>query len=145
MAMNGEAPPVRIILDGGSMRPLIRRGRDYVTVVPLRDEPVAGDIVLFSDESQERYVVHRVWKVKSGKILTWGDNCATPDGWIQLESIWGKIEQIERGKRTIHPEPKKGLRWAKFWHKVRPWYMFYQRIKQGVAHRIKNGKCEHFR
>ena len=140
MAVNGEAPPVRIMLNGGSMHPLIRWNRDYVTVVPLQNEPVAGDIVLFSDGIPERYVVHRVWKVKDGKVLTWGDNCTAPDGWIPLEAVWGKIGLIERGKRTIHPEPKKGLRWVRCWRVVRPGYRFYQRIRQGIARRIKKRK-----
>ena len=137
MAMNGEVLPVRIMLNGGSMHPLIRWNRDYVTVVPLQKEPLIGDIVLFSDRNMERYVVHRVWEVKDGRVLTWGDNCPAPDGWIPLEAVWGKIELIERGKRKIHPEPKKGLRWARCWRTVRPAYRFYQRIRQGIARRIK--------
>lgn len=35
LAQNGTVLPMRIPLDGDSMRPLIRRGRDMVTFVPL--------------------------------------------------------------------------------------------------------------
>ena len=132
--------PVRIKLSGYSMNPLIRGYRDYVTVVPLESIPSKGDIVLFCEPGTNRYVMHRVWEVKDGEVLTWGDSCQIPDGWIPLESVWGKIVLIERGKRRIHPEPKKGLRWARCWHKVRPGYKFYERIKQGIARRIKKRK-----
>ena len=137
LAMEGTAPPARIMLNGGSMFPLIRRNRDYVTVAPLKETPAVGDIVMFTQPDLEKYVMHRVWEVKDGQVLTWGDNCPAPDGWFPRDAVWGKIELIERGRRTIHPDPEKGLRWARFWHKVRPVYLFYLRIKQGIARRIK--------
>ncbi len=85
----GSALPVRIQLSGYSMSPLIRYQRDYVTIVPLEDPPVAGDIVLIVGPTIERYVMHRLWKLKDGKALTWGDNCERNDGWIPLDRIWG--------------------------------------------------------
>ena len=141
MASEGAAPPVRIQLDGGSMYPLVRRNRDYVTVVQLQAEPAAGDLVLFADGNPERYIVHRIWEVKDEKVLTWGDNCAAPDGWLPRDAILGKIILVERGKRKIHPDPDKGLRWAKFWRKVRPVYLVYVRIRRGIGRRIKKLKA----
>lgn len=140
MAQEGTAPPMRIMLNGGSMVPLIRWNRDYITIVPLEKVPGAGDLVLFYDEKADRYVVHRAWKVTDGKVLTWGDNCPAPDGWYPTDAIWGKVVLIERGRRTIYPDPQKGLRWARFWHKVRPAYMFYRRIKDAIGRRIKKLK-----
>ena len=140
MAEEGTAPPVRIQLNGGSMFPLVRRNRDYVTVVQLQKEPVAGDLVLFTDGIPDHYIVHRIREVKDGAVLTWGDNCAAPDGWIPLDSVWGKISLIECRKHKIFPDPKKGLRWAEFWHRVRPLYLFYIRIRQAIARRIKKPK-----
>ena len=140
MAMEGVAPPMRILLNGYSMEPLVRRNIDYVTIVPLKDNISVGDIVLFSDKNTERFVVHRVWEVKSEKVLTWGDNCHGPDGWFPLDAIWGKVVLIEHGKRVIHPNPKKGLWWARFWHKVRPGYYSAWRIKETITRRIKKLK-----
>ena len=138
MALEGTAPPMHIMLNGCSMEPLIRLNRDYVTIVPPGANLVVGDIVLFSDKSTERYIVHRIWKVKEGKVLTWGDNCQRPDGWFPLDAIWGKVILIERGRRTIHPDPRKGLQWARFWHKARPVYVFCWRTKNAIVRRIKN-------
>ena len=140
LAKEGTAPPVRIQLNGVSMYPLIRMNQDYVTVAPIREAPATGDVVLFLNKDTGRYVVHRIWKVKDGKVLIWGDNCTEPDGWYQMNVVLGKIVQIERGKRIIHPDPKTGLRWAKFWHKFRPGFYFVWRIKDGITRRIKRLK-----
>ena len=138
LAKEGTAPSVRIQLNGVSMYPLVRMNLDYVTVSQIRETPVAGDIVLFINLNTERYVVHRIWKVENGKVLTWGDNCPAPDGWFPMDTVLGKIVLVERGKRIIHPDPKKGLRWAAIWHKIKPGYYFGWRIKQGIVRRIKD-------
>ena len=109
LAQEGNALPVRIQLNGYSMHPLIRRCRDYVTVMPMDSEPQTGDIVLFCEPGTERYVMHRVWERKDGSILTWGDNCLCPDGWMPADAVWGKTVLIERGKRHIQPDPRKGM------------------------------------
>ena len=134
------APPVRIQLNGVSMFPLVRMNLDYVTIAPIRDTPAAGDIVLFMNGNTGRYVVHRLWKTENGEVLIWGDNCPAPDGWFHSEEILGKVVLIERGRRKIYPKPKKGLRWAKIWHKIRPGYYFAGRIKGAITRRIKKLK-----
>ena len=118
MALKGEAPSVRILLNGNSMFPLVRWNRDYVTIEPLDGEIVLGDIVLFNEPGTGRYVVHRIWEIKDNMVLTWGDHCDRPDGWIHESCVWGKVSLVERGKRQLKPNPKTGLHWAKFWHKV---------------------------
>ncbi len=140
-ALEGSAPPVRIQLNGGSMHPLIRWNRDFVTIIPMKGLPVVGDIVLFCEPVTKRYVVHRVWQVDEEKALTWGDICARPDGWIPFEAIWGKIVLIERGKRKIKPDPRKGIIWAKFWHQGGKVYRPYKRCKAGIMRRIRKRKA----
>ena len=137
MAMEGNAPPVRIPLNGYSMFPLIRKGLDYVTIVPLDRDLIPGDIVLFAETDVERFVMHRVWEIRDGQILTWGDYCDKPDGWIQADKIWGRAVLIERGNRNIQPNPKKGMRWAKFWHKAKKTYEIYTNIRVGMNRIIK--------
>lgn len=136
LASEGDAPPAHITLSGYSMNPLIRGYRDFVTVVPVQSMPAKGDIVMICEPS-ERYVMHRVWDVRDGMIQTWGDNCSEPDGWFAQENIWGKVVLIERGRHRIVPDPEKGLKWARFWHKAGKSYRLVQRYKNGVLHRIK--------
>ena len=137
MALDGTAPPVRILLNGGSMNPLIRWNKDYVTIVPPDRELVPGDIVLFVEPGTGRYIVHRVWNLENGKVLTWGDSCERPDGWLPTEAIWGRVVLIERGKRKIETNPQRGLRWAKFWHKAGKVYRLIKRYWNAVVRRIK--------
>lgn len=141
LAAEGSAPPVRITLSGFSMFPLVRGYRDYVTIVPLKDSPVTGDIVLFQDGVTERYIVHRVWDMKDGSVLTWGDNCPGPDGWFERGALLGKVVLIERGRRRIKPDPKQGMRWARFWHQARKLHRFGARCKNIVVRRIRKLKA----
>ena len=50
LAGEGTVIPMRIPLEGDSMRPLIRRGRDPVTIVPLSRALKRGDVVCFDTE-----------------------------------------------------------------------------------------------
>ena len=138
MALDGNAPPMRIRLNGGSMDPLIRWNRDYVTIIPTGKEIEIGDIVLFSEPNQNRYVVHRIWDIQDGKVQTWGDNCPQPDDWISRELIWGKVVLIERGRRKIIPETGKGKKWAKFWHHMGKIYRPLKWYMQEIIRRIHN-------
>ena len=137
MAMEGKAPPVRILLNGGSMSPLIRWNRDYVTIIPLNRDLVLGDIVLISEPRTGRYVVHRVWEIREGQVMTWGDSCRNPDEWVPVDAIWGRVTLIERGKREIQTDPRKGMRWARFWHQAGKIYRLFRRFRDGIARRIK--------
>ena len=136
MAQAGTILPMRILIHGGSMYPLIRMDRDYVTIMPLQGEIKPGDIVLFSNPAAERYILHRALKIENDRILTRGDNCPESDGWLPLDMIWGKAELVERGRRAIHPDPVKGLRLARVWWKLGPGYRFGKRIYYGVKRRL---------
>ena len=119
------------------MNPLIRWNKDYVTIIPPDRKLVPGDIVLFIEPKTERYVVHRIWEIRNGQALTWGDSCEKPDGWFPIDAIWGRVVLIERGQRDIKPDPVKGLRWAKFWHKAGKVYRLYSGYRAAIVRRIK--------
>ena len=137
MTEQGDAPPVRILLNGNSMFPLVRRNKDYVTIIPFDREPVIGDIVLFYDKKTERYVVHRVWSMGDGQIQTWGDNCERPDEWLPNDCVWGRVNLVERGRHRIIPTPQKGLHWAKFWHRAGRVYRWFGRRWHRIVDRKK--------
>ena len=137
MAMEGVAPPVRIPLNGYSMFPLVRKGRDFVTVIPPDRELVPGDIVMIAEPDTGRYVMHRVWELRDGEVLTWGDHCVGPDRWVPMDAVWGRAILIERGSWEIHPDPVKGKKWAKFWHQAGKAYRLYERYRNGIIRRIK--------
>lgn len=110
LSQTGTNIPVRIPVNGVSMQPLIRRNRDHVTIVPLHEIPQRGDIVLFVRRAEYPYVLHRVWEVRGNALLTWGDNCAHPDGWLPISNVWGIAKQLERGGRVIDLRTEKNRR-----------------------------------
>ena len=104
LATSGQTVAVRIQVNGDSMRPLIRRQLDYVTIIPMDRPPRPGDIVLFPGKRLGGdYVLHRVWKVEGRRMLTLGDGCLTLDGWMDAGAAWGRVTRIERGRLTIDP------------------------------------------
>lgn len=67
------APRLRVALvDGQSMRPAFNPGDLVVGVRPTSLR--RGDVVLFHERSQERYVIHRIVEVRGRDMITRGDN-----------------------------------------------------------------------
>ena len=105
VAQNGPGLPMRIPLDGDSMRPLIRQGRDRVTFVPLDRQLKRGDVALF-ESPPGRYVAHRVYRLKGNRAQTLGDHCRNPDPWLPVSAALGLAVLLERNGRRIrldHP------------------------------------------
>ena len=99
LAQRGTVLPMRIPLEGDSMRPLIRRGRDLLFFVPLARPLRRGDVVLF-EAPPGRYVAHRVRRIKGSDVQTLGDHCWNPDPWIPSAAVLG-MATVERGSRRI--------------------------------------------
>lgn len=101
LCSEGAELRVRIPVNGTSMQPLIRKNRDFVTLMPLRRPPERGDIVLFERPGQRVYVLHRLWRTEENRVMTWGDNCPRPDGWMDRVRVLGVAAKVERGKLTL--------------------------------------------
>lgn len=101
LARSGAAPAVTIQLDGDSMRPMIRRNQDTVTIHPLTRTLKIGDVVLFYNDAGQ-YVVHRVWKLREAYVRTVGDNCWNPDPWMPEDHVLGLAVTLRRGKRAYN-------------------------------------------
>ncbi len=89
-----------IQLHGNSMRPLVRKERDDVTIAPLTRPLRRGDVVLFQARDG-RYTVHRVIRCLPAQILTQGDHCRCPDLPTPLEDVFGLVIQVTRGKLRL--------------------------------------------
>ena len=119
LGKSGSPVPVTITLAGDSMRPLIRRGRDRVTIVPMEGKLRIGDVVLFRG-GPERYVVHRVWKMRDGMVQTFGDNCYYPDAWIPVSEVWGRVIRFERFGRSWRLDTALSRGWGRLWMAAYP-------------------------
>ena len=136
LALQGVNVPTRILIGGRSMFPLVRYQKDYVSIIPVSGTLSVGDIVLIADPARKRYVIHRAWQIEEGRILTWGDNCPAPDGWMPMDRIWGKVVLVERGKRTITPDRDAGMRLARFWHPVGKIWRWAGRVSRPLRRKI---------
>lgn len=120
MRFDANPIPLCTTVSGVSMYPLIRKGRDVMVIHHVKRPLACGDIVLFHDPVRERYVLHRVWSLTPDRVLTWGDNCLRPDGWMKPEMVWGVAVAMKRGKRMLRFESdtarKIGIAFAKLRH-----------------------------
>lgn len=119
LAENGTVIPMRIPLEGDSMRPLIRRGCDPVTIAPLSRALKRGDVVLF-ENPPGRYVVHRVRRLKDGRVQTLGDNCWNPDPWMDEKQVLGQALQAERNGRRIPLDNRAARAFGRLWMMLLP-------------------------
>ena len=135
LAKEGSAPPVTICLEGDSMRPLIRRGKDPVTIIPLARPLEKGDVVLF--RLGERYIVHRVWKLEDGRVRTFGDNCWNPDPWIPENQVLGLVVKYARDGRGHRLDTPQARAWGRAWMVLRPAWKLYRRARSLVGRALR--------
>lgn len=135
LAREGNAPPVTICLEGDSMRPLIRRGRDPVTIIPLQRPLKRGEVVLF--QLGTRYIVHRVWKLADGRVRTFGDNCWNPDPWIPAGQVLGLVAKYSRNGRAHRLDTPTARAWGRFWMMIHPLRLLYLRCRSLAARIVK--------
>ncbi len=128
LGLEGAMLPVTICLEGDSMRPLIRRGRDPVTILPLNRPLKTGDIVLFQG-GPDRYVVHRVYRLRDGWVQTLGDNCWNPDPWMPLEQVWGLVIRMQRDGRTCQLDCRLSRWWGRGWMFCHPVWKVYKKLR----------------
>ena len=136
LAGEGTVIPMRIPLEGDSMRPLIRRGRDPVTIVPLSRALKRGDVVLF-ENPPGRYVVHRVRRLKDGRVQTLGDNCWNPDPWMLEKQVLGQALQAERNGRKIPLDSPAARAFGRLWMACHPLRMMYIALRHMMGHVLR--------
>ena len=128
LARENVAPPVTICLEGESMRPLIRKGRDPVTIVPVRGELKKGDVVLFT-LGDGRYVVHRVWRLREGLVRTLGDNCVNPEPWFPRAQVLGQVIRFSRNGRAFRLDTPAARAFGRVWMALFPIRRGYKRMR----------------
>lgn len=89
---------VKFTVSGNSMMPWIRSYRDQVLLVPI-DKVNKGDIVLY--KTGDKYVLHRVYRVKNDTMYIMGDGCLHADGYYPISCAIGKVIKIYRGSFEI--------------------------------------------
>lgn len=111
---------VKLPITGTSMLPLLRAGRDTVTL-----SPVTGDLQKFDIPFYRRrdgaFVLHRIVTCAEDNTYTLcGDNQWVLEKDIRAEQIIGVVSAITRNGKTFSVNSKKYKRYVRIWHRLLP-------------------------
>ena len=134
--MKGTDVPLRVTVRGGSILPLIRPEKDYVTIVPVHDVPKRGDIILYYG-LRGNLVLHRLCGLKGNTVKTRGDNCIRADAWFLTRHIVGVAKKVERGQRTIELDNAKSRTFGRIWMSLLPIRVPYYILRRGVGKALR--------
>lgn len=100
---------------GRSMLPLLRETRDLMVITKKGDERFKKyDAVLY--KCGERYVLHRIIKVRENDYVIVGDNCRRLEYGITDDDILGILTAVVRnGKREIKMDSFTARAYAHLW------------------------------
>ena len=98
---------LRLRVTGSSMLPAIRPGDILLIRRCSVDEPVVGDVVLFTRE--RRLFAHRVVARSDAGLVTQGDGVAQPDPGVDATEFLGKVSQVLRRGTSLPVRTKPSL------------------------------------
>lgn len=119
---------------GGSMRPLLREGRDAV-VISRRpaDQIKKYDAVLFTRngrQGEKEYILHRILKVNpDGTYWVVGDNCTSGDT-VRAEDILGVLTEVIRDGKPVTDRTFLYRVYKLFWCRMYPLRIFALRCRR---------------
>ena len=103
---------------GGSMRPLIREGKDVMYIKRADGEIKKYDVVLFVRPNivgRGHYVLHRIIKInKDGSYWIVGDNCLDGET-VSRDNIIGVLNAVVRNGKTIKTSDFSYKLYVLFW------------------------------
>ena len=128
-----EGSEAEFRLNGNSMRPLLRNGRDVVIIAPVANEPVAeGDVVLF--RYQGKHILHRIIKRSGENLLLAGDGNYCRFETATTSEVIGRLARVRRPSgRVIDCKSRAWKRRSKMWLALPP---MVRRIILGLARRL---------
>lgn len=123
-----EGHTVRFSPRGISMLPMLRQGRDTVTLAPVDRELKKYDIPLYRRDNGA-FVLHRI--VKVGDTLTCiGDNQYEPEYGIRMDQVIGVVTAFSRDDRNVEVTDAGYQIYCRLWHWFRPVRHFLIRLRR---------------
>lgn len=130
---------VKFTVSGSSMLPLISGNRDQVMLISAKDRKLKlGDIILFQN-SQGKYILHRIYKTEEKGFRTIGDACLVEDGLVAETMIIGLVDKIYRKEVEINCDSYLWRLVFSIWRRLMPirkyllsLYFFMIRIKKKI-------------
>ena len=130
------------ITRGASMAPLFKTHRDVVVIEPVKDELRKYDVVLYRT-LQDKYVLHRIIKVKGENLIIRGDN----NFYVELlkkSDIIGVLTQFNRKGKAYTVKSFGYLFYSRFWYYIYPLRYLKMKTRRllGTAYRKMFGKSK---
>lgn len=133
-----EGRPVRFRLKGNSMFPLLRNGKDEITLEKCPNESLKPmDVVLF--RYRGKHVLHRIIRREGERLLIQGDGSIVAKEECTVDDVVGKVVQICRpsGKEipvgswqwTIPSRVWRGLGFLRIWLLRVAYRLFLRSVK----------------
>ena len=122
---------------GTSMLPLLKEGRDLFTVVPKTSRRCEKyDVVLYR-RPPEKYVLHRIIRVRDDDYVILGDNCLKKEYGITDGDIIGVMTSFVRKGREYSVSDWRYRLYSRVWCAAHPLWIFLYRVKRFVLNRLK--------
>lgn len=116
---------------GISMLPMLRQGKDTVTLSPIVGKLKKYDLPLYQRQDG-KYVLHRIVKVKDGFFTMAGDNQYTYENGIENRQIIAVVTSFTRDGK-VHLTNETGyLLYCRLWHYSR----FMRRCLRALKFRL---------
>ena len=115
-----DGKPVRLLIDGQSMFPFIRGGKDQVEIVPYDGASLLPlwSAVFFCWEGQ--YMIHRYVGTKDGKLLMMGDGNLVRIEVVEPTAVYGILSTIYHSDGSSQDcSDKTWLNRGKRWYRLR--------------------------
>lgn len=132
-----ETGSVLFIVQGTSMQPMLRNGKDKVLLVKVGEKGLRpGDICLFRHCG--KHILHRLIRRDGNDLYMRGDNVIGHCDICRPEDVAGIVETVYRNERRLSPTSKK---WKTITgiHRLtmkvkRPFAIIYHKLKGILQH-----------
>jgi signal peptidase I len=116
-----EGRSVEMTVKGFSMRPLLRNGRDVVTLSPVAEGDLReGMVVLFRHKGN--YVLHRIRKIEGQRLTIEGDGNYRLREEAQRGDVVAMVSRVQKGRG--------GFRYGSFaWLARSAWSLAVKRLR----------------
>lgn len=105
---------------GVSMLPLIRQGKDSVTISALKEKPKKGDVIFYR-RADGRFVLHRIVGEDSQGYILCGDNQCLLEHGVTADCIIGIMTEVIRDGKSVGCKDEAYLKYVRglVWRRMR--------------------------
>lgn len=116
---------------GISMLPMIRQGRDCVTLSPVQGKLKKYDLPLYQRDNGA-FVLHRIVKAEDTYTCI-GDNQYVYEPGVRQDQIIAVVTGFRRDKRFISAQSVLYQLYCRFWHYTRGLRFFFLRVRRKLG------------